>query len=345
MPVKPVKRKNKIIGYKWGSKGKVYSTKKDAEKQARAAYANGYQGSRFLFEPIDFAKKEEKISVGKHRRGKTWIQPFIRRQKVNVENNSDKNKRNAALALGAIVGVQALLNAKNLKNSLSGIGRKVRKARYRKASQKYLPAPKIGEGVYGEVQDIAENQVGKVYRPFKSGTQVNIDAAGNRAEKRIKLFSEDVKTIISGRNKEFALMRELADTGVVPKVGSKGKFGFTMEKIRGESLHDFVHSTLQNPSDEQLLELGRKAGEALKKVHGKGILHGDLHANNIIVDNKGNLKIIDFGLGKKSKYKPGTPGFLREAALDQTRLVSGGFSQNKKWREKFSEGFYERYKL
>jgi hypothetical protein len=30
-------------GYKWGKSGKVYSTKKQANKQARAIYASGYK--------------------------------------------------------------------------------------------------------------------------------------------------------------------------------------------------------------------------------------------------------------------------------------------------------------
>ena len=41
MPVKKVKG-----GYKWGTTGKVYKTKKAATKQARAAYANGYKGKK-----------------------------------------------------------------------------------------------------------------------------------------------------------------------------------------------------------------------------------------------------------------------------------------------------------
>lgn len=39
MPVKKVKG-----GYKWGGKGHVYPTRAGAERQARAAYANGYKG-------------------------------------------------------------------------------------------------------------------------------------------------------------------------------------------------------------------------------------------------------------------------------------------------------------
>ena len=41
MPVRKVKG-----GYKWGSSGKVYHTKKQAEKQARAIYASGYKKKR-----------------------------------------------------------------------------------------------------------------------------------------------------------------------------------------------------------------------------------------------------------------------------------------------------------
>lgn len=33
-------------GWKWGSRGKVYKNKADAERQGRAAYANGYRGKK-----------------------------------------------------------------------------------------------------------------------------------------------------------------------------------------------------------------------------------------------------------------------------------------------------------
>jgi len=41
MPVKKVKG-----GYKWGSSGKVYPTKAQAERQASAAYASGYRSGK-----------------------------------------------------------------------------------------------------------------------------------------------------------------------------------------------------------------------------------------------------------------------------------------------------------
>lgn len=44
MPVHEVKNKSgKTIGYKYGTTGKVYRKREDAERQARAIYASGYK--------------------------------------------------------------------------------------------------------------------------------------------------------------------------------------------------------------------------------------------------------------------------------------------------------------
>ena len=45
-------------GYKWGSKGKVYRNRKDAERQAAAAYASGYKKSMSWFNVLKLSGKE-----------------------------------------------------------------------------------------------------------------------------------------------------------------------------------------------------------------------------------------------------------------------------------------------
>ena len=52
MPVRKVKG-----GYKWGSSGKVYPTKAQAERQASAAYASGYRSGK-----ATGGKKESKVN-------------------------------------------------------------------------------------------------------------------------------------------------------------------------------------------------------------------------------------------------------------------------------------------
>jgi hypothetical protein len=49
MPVKPVRKSGKVVGYRWGSHGKLYkgsNAKKKAGAQGRAAYASGYRGKK-----------------------------------------------------------------------------------------------------------------------------------------------------------------------------------------------------------------------------------------------------------------------------------------------------------
>lgn len=44
MPVREVRdNSGKIVGYKWGTTGKLYRTKQEAEQQAKAIYASGYK--------------------------------------------------------------------------------------------------------------------------------------------------------------------------------------------------------------------------------------------------------------------------------------------------------------
>lgn len=50
--IKPKKKKKKMPvhkvkgGYKWGSSGKIYPTKAQANRQAKAIYASGYKGKK-----------------------------------------------------------------------------------------------------------------------------------------------------------------------------------------------------------------------------------------------------------------------------------------------------------
>ena len=60
MPIRKVKG-----GYKWGSKGKVYRNRKDAERQAAAAYASGYVKKGWQ----EVLKKDPKKGTGKKPKG------------------------------------------------------------------------------------------------------------------------------------------------------------------------------------------------------------------------------------------------------------------------------------
>ena len=46
----------------------------------------------------------------------------------------------------------------------------------------------------------------------------------------------------------------------------------------------------------QLLELGDRIIGAYAEIHGQGVLHGDVHPNNVLVAGDGSVTVIDFGL-------------------------------------------------
>jgi len=51
-------------------------------------------------------------------------------------------------------------------------------------------------------------------------------------------------------------------------------------------------------SRQHLLDLCRAITAAYARLHARGVLHGDVHASNVLVDRKGQVKLVDFALAR-----------------------------------------------
>jgi eukaryotic-like serine/threonine-protein kinase len=71
---------------------------------------------------------------------------------------------------------------------------------------------------------------------------------------------------------------------------------FAMEYIRGVNLTEFAEKN-RLPT-RQRLELMIKVCDAVNHAHQRGIIHRDLKPGNILVDESGNPKILDFGVAR-----------------------------------------------
>ena len=137
--------------------------------------------------------------------------------------------------------------------------------------------------------------------------------------------------------KEFGLLKELAETGVTPKPISLQGNRLQMEAVSGRNLGDAFKANTFN-TDDSLSNLATRLSDSIKAIHEKGVVHGDLGLDNIIVDKSNNLRIIDLGMGfKPTKLNPNTD--LNEISSAFNVLLRDDSRKAKL----FSDTLYRRY--
>jgi TolB-like protein/predicted Ser/Thr protein kinase/Flp pilus assembly protein TadD len=75
-----------------------------------------------------------------------------------------------------------------------------------------------------------------------------------------------------------------------------GTLFIVMEYIEGKELGEIIQSEIPNP--KSAVDYAIQIAEGLQAAHEKGVVHRDIKSTNIMVTDKGQVKIMDFGLAK-----------------------------------------------
>jgi class 3 adenylate cyclase len=124
-------------------------------------------------------------------------------------------------------------------------------------------------------------------------------------------------------------------------ISSKHEPMLVMEYMEAGSLYDLLHNESMPIDGELLLPILRDVSQGVRFLHAASpiVIHGDLKAQNVLVDSKYRAKVADFGLTQKKQIgATGTPLWMAPELLR-------GESENNAMTDVYSFGIilYEAY--
>jgi eukaryotic-like serine/threonine-protein kinase len=148
----------------------------------------------------------------------------------------------------------------------------------------YRLTDKLGAGAMGEVY-LAEDL--RLHRPVALKMLVSSAREDEAAAARL-VREARVASALSHPN--IAVIYEI---GEVQREGSRQGF-IAMEYVPGKTLAAIAAERRLDLLE--IVEVGRQVADALREAHGRGIVHRDVKPGNVMVTDRGLVKVLDFGL-------------------------------------------------
>lgn len=146
----------------------------------------------------------------------------------------------------------------------------------------YRIVSKIGAGGMGEVY-LAEDE--RLSRRIALKI-LPADVSGDR--RKLNRFMQEARLVANLNHPNICTIYEVGETSETPFLA--------MELIEGETLTDLIKNRSLDLSE--VLRIATQIADALDEAHRHKIIHRDIKSSNVLVNRRGQAKLLDFGLAK-----------------------------------------------
>jgi WD40 repeat protein/predicted Ser/Thr protein kinase len=153
------------------------------------------------------------------------------------------------------------------------------------------PPPQVGR--YRVLRVLGEGGMGTVYEAEQDSPRrpvaLKVIRPGLVSPGLLKRFHQEAQLLGRLHHPGIAQIYEAG-------VAADGQPFFAMEFIKGVPLDDYAR--LHGLTAPQRLELLARVSDAVQHAHERGVIHRDLKPGNILVDETGQPKVLDFGVAR-----------------------------------------------
>lgn len=174
----------------------------------------------------------------------------------------------------------------------------------------YRILSKLGEGGMGTVY-VAEDTLLERQVAVKT---LKVPSAPGQKRFRAR-FLREARAASRLNHPHIATIHDYGET-------TEGEPYLVMELIEGHSLNDFLSQNKLSP--DRAITIVKQVAEAIAEAHHHGIVHRDIKPSNVALNQRNEVKVLDFGLAKQIEHSGlETKRFGETPELTVTKTLDG----------------------
>ena len=154
---------------------------------------------------------------------------------------------------------------------------------------------------YKKIKDIGEGAQGNVILSWDTLLERNVAIKSLHKSLtsdtlHVKRFKEEAKTLAS--------LGHPCIIGVYEYIANSSGCHLVMEYFEGHPLDLYIRNVTGPIPEERVIDIYTKVLDAMSHIHKKKIIHRDIKPSNIMINDKSEIRLLDFGIAKNTENDP-----------------------------------------